>query len=59
MATRYNVGLVIHGINIKEIKEFLKNINENKYKELQLGIAKIQKEYTWENHTKKLVEGIT
>lgn len=59
LAKRYNVGLVIHGINIKEIKEFLKNMNENKYKELQLGIAKIQKEYTWENHTKKLVEGIT
>jgi len=51
---RYIYGLVTRGVDFERIREFLRGMDEGKYVELQEGLRKVQREYTWENHVKRL-----
>ncbi|BDC17391.1 glycosyltransferase family 4 protein [Acidianus sp. HS-5] len=56
LVNKYKLGLVIHGLNYNEIKNFVNKVNEEEYTNLQKNINIVQKEYSWENHTKKIIE---
>ncbi|BFI73762.1 hypothetical protein YN1_7490 [Nanoarchaeota archaeon] len=58
LVNNYKIGLVTKGLDFNSIKKFIEEVDEGKYKEMQDNIKKVQKIYSWENHTKKLVESI-
>ncbi len=59
LVKRYNLGLVVHGIDVRSIKEFINKIDEKTYSQLQDNIKKVQNIYTWLNHVTKLIDTIT
>ena len=56
MIEENGAGYVVHEINYSAIKEFLNQIDQNKYQVLQSNIKKLQQKYSWLNHAKKLVD---
>ena len=54
----HGLGLVIRWPDVESIKEFMHRTTEREYAEIQARIREIQKLYSWESHSRKLVEGI-
>ncbi|WP_016732452.1 glycosyltransferase family 4 protein [Saccharolobus islandicus] len=55
LVSKYNLGLVTHGLDYDTIRNFISKIDEEDYKKLQNNINRVQKEYSWESHTRKLI----
>ncbi len=56
LVNKYKLGLVTHGIDYLSIKDFIINMDQNNYQKIQENINKIQQEYKWENHVRKLLD---
>ncbi|WP_238527821.1 hypothetical protein [Saccharolobus islandicus] len=49
------MDLVTHGLDYDTIRNFINKIDEEDYKKLQKNINRVQKEYTWKSHVRKLI----